>query len=193
MAGKLNVLEIKKKLNDFSKEELVELVAESVRISKDTRAYVLFRLEGEAGLLEWVAEAKAQIDKEFNPTRGYPKLRPAIVKKTFTEINRLGKGTTWPLEIMIFFCETASAYIHDEGDIFENMGDFFTDTFEKIIRLLNKEKSPDRFNSFQTRLETIVKKPNCHCWGIQDSLIGSYTELKWVDEDEFVKSLNVSS
>lgn len=189
MAGKLNLLEIKKKLQDFSKDELIEMVAESIRISKDARAYVSFRLEGDVGLLEWVIEAKAQIDKEFNPTRGFPKMRLAIVKKIFTEVNRLGKGTLWPLEVMVFFCETASDYIHYEGDIFEYMGDFFTDTYEKVIRLLNKEKTPDLFEKYQARLEAIAKKPNCHCWGIQDSLVGSYTEIRWVDEDEFLDGL----
>lgn len=189
MAGKLNLLEIKKKLHDFSKDELIEMVAESIRISKDARAYVSFRLEGEAGLLEWATEAKAQIDKEFNPTRGFPKMRLATVRKIFTEVNRLGKGTIWPLEVMVFFCETASDYIHYEGDIFEYMGDFFTDTYEKVIRLLNKEKTPDLFEKYQARLEAIAKKPNCHCWGIQDSLVGSYTEIRWVDEDEFLDGL----
>lgn len=190
MAGKLNVPEIKKKLREFSKEELVELVAETIRLSKDARTYVSIRLDGESGLQEGVAEAQALIDNEFNPARGFPKLRPAIVRKIFTEINRIGKRTIWPLEIMIFFCETASEYIHYEGDIFENMGDFFTDTYEIVIQLLNKEKTPDLFEKYQARLEAIAKKPNCHCWGIQDSLIGSYTELKWVDEDEFFDGLN---
>ncbi|WP_438496823.1 hypothetical protein [Paenibacillus sp. IHBB 3054] len=184
------MLEIKKKLHGFSKEELVELVAETVRLSKDARAYVSIRLEGETGLQEWVTEAQALIDKEFNPARGFPKLRPATVKKIFTEVNRLGKGTIWPLEIMVFFCETASDYIHYEGDIFENMGDFFTNTFEKVIQLLNKEQTPELFEKYQARLEAVAKKPNCHCWGIQDSLVGSYTELKWVDADEFLVDLN---
>ncbi|WP_036736697.1 DUF6155 family protein [Paenibacillus zanthoxyli] len=184
MAEKLNLSGIKRKLQDFSKEELIELVAEAVRISKDARSYVSIKLEGEAALLEKVVAAKDQIYKEFNPIRGFPKLRPSKVKQIFTEMNRLGKGTSCPFELMVYFCEVAVQYIHDEGDIFENMGDCFTDTYEKVIQILNKEKTPDLYERYKDRLKAIANKPDCHCWGIHDSLAGSYSVLKWIEDDE---------
>lgn len=83
--------------------------------------------------MEKLAASKEQIYKEFNPNRGFPKLRPAKVKQVLSEMNLLGKGTIWPFELLVYFCEVAIQYIHDEGDIFENMGDCFTDAYEKVI------------------------------------------------------------
>lgn len=84
---------------------------------------------------------------------------------------------------MVYFCEVAVQYIHDEGDIFENMGDYFTDTYEKVIQTLNKEKTPDLYERYKERLKAIVNKPDCHCWGIHDSLADSYSVLKWIEDD----------
>jgi hypothetical protein len=94
------------------------------------------------------------------------------------------KETIWFLELMVYFCETAVQYIHENSDIFENMGDFFTDTYETVIKTLNKEKKPDLFEKYKERVKAIVNTKDCECWGINDSLKYSYSLLKWIDHDE---------
>jgi hypothetical protein len=185
--------QIKGELKEYSKDELIELLYETVKVNKDARAYVSVKLEGEPALLEVLAAFKEQIDKEFYPTRGFPKLRVAKVKQIFSEMKSISKETIRLLELMVYFCEVAVQYIHEEGDIFENMGDFFTDTYEKVVQTLNKEKTPDLFEKYKDRIRDIVNTPGCECWGICDSLAGSYSVLKWVGHDEEEVDINNDS
>jgi hypothetical protein len=151
------------------------------------------KLEGEAALLEIVEAFKEQIYKEFYPNRGLPKLRVAKVEKILSEMNLIGKGTIWPFELLIYFCEVAVFYIHEHGDIFEDMGDRFTDAYEEVIQILNKEKMPDLFEKYKDRVNAIVHTSGCECWGICDSLAGSYSDLKWVDHDDEEDDTNNTS
>jgi hypothetical protein len=71
----LTPAQIKSKLTNCSNEQLIELLYETVKANKDARAYVSVKLEGEPALLEVLFAYKEQVEKEFYPTRGFPKLR----------------------------------------------------------------------------------------------------------------------
>lgn len=73
-------------------------------------------------------------------------------------------------ELMVYFCEVAVQSIHENGDIFEDMGVFFTDAYEAVVQTLNKEKTPDLYEKYQDRVKAIVDTKNYECWGIHDSL-----------------------
>ncbi|WP_341281126.1 DUF6155 family protein [Paenibacillus sp. FSL H8-0537] len=180
----LTPAKIKRKLSDCSKDELIDLLYETVKTNKDAQVYVSVKLEGESALLEMINASKERIYKEFYPTRGLPKLRVSKVKLALTELKTIGKGTIWPFELLVYFCEVVVQYIHEQANIFEDMGDCFTDSYEEVIQLLNKEKTPDLFEKYKDRVKAIVHTPDCECWGIHDSLAGSYSDLKWVDHAE---------
>lgn len=180
----LTTTQLKRKLNELSKEEIIELLADTCKSNKEAQAFVSVRLQGEKAILELFEDYKEQIRKEFYPTRGLPKLRVATVKQAISDINTLGKGTNWPLELMICFAEIAVQSIHENGDIFEDMGDCFTDVYAEIIQRLNREKTPELYEKYKDHLKAIVNTKGCECWGIHDSLEGSYSMLKWVDHDE---------
>jgi hypothetical protein len=55
MAEKLNLSEIKRMLTQCSKEELLELLVETVKISKDARTYISVKLEGEGAVENQIA------------------------------------------------------------------------------------------------------------------------------------------
>jgi len=161
----LTLTQLKQKLNELSKEEVIELFLETLRGDKEARTFVSVKLQGEKAVLELIKEYKEKIRKEFDPPRGSPKLRVATVKKAIADINKIAKGTEWPLELMVYFSEIAVQFIHEWGDISEDMGDCFTDTYEEIIQLLNKQKTPDLYDKYKGRLKGIVKTKNCECWG----------------------------
>ena len=177
----LTITELKKRLKELSREEVVGLLVETLKMNKDAQAFVSVKLQGERAILELVKEYKEKVRQEFYPDRGYPKLRVTKVKKVFSELNKIAKETIWPLELMVYFAETAVQSIHEEGDIFEDMGDYFTDTYQEIIQRVNREKTPELYNQYKERLRAIADTKNCECWGIQDSLEGSYSDLKWLE------------
>ncbi|MCB8818350.1 hypothetical protein [Desulfosporosinus shakirovi] len=178
----LTLTQLKQKLNELSKEEVIELFLETLRGDKEVRTFVSVKLQGEKAVLEIIKEYKEKIRKEFDPPRGAPKLRVATVKTAIADINKIARETEWPLELMVYFAEMAVQFIHEWGDISEDMGYYFTDTYEEIIQLLNKQKTPDLYDKYKGRLKKIMKTKNCGCWGIEDSLKGSYSVLKWVEQ-----------
>ena len=180
----LTASQIKRQLDELPKDQIVELFYDLVKTNQACREFLSLKLEGESALLEKLEACKEQIYKEFYPKRGFGKLRVAKVKEIFADMKRAGKGTIWPFELMVYFCEVAVAYIRAEDDIFESMGDLFTDTYESVIQTLNKEKTPEVYEKYQDRIKAIVDTPGCHCWGIHDSLADSYSELKWANHDE---------
>ena len=179
----LTITELKKRLKELSREEVVGLLVETLKMNKDAQAFVSVKLQGERAILELVKEYKGKVRQEFYPDRGDPKMRVAKVREVISDLNKIAKETIWPLELMVFFAETAVQSIHEDGDIFEDMGDYFTDTYEEIIQRVNKEKTPELYNQYKERLKAIADTKNCECWGIQDSLEGSYSDLKWLEDD----------
>jgi|GEM_PF-968717 len=180
----LTSAKIKSKLEEYSKDELIELLYETVNAIKDAQTYVLVKLEGEPAILEILDKSKKQIYKEFYPTRGLPKLRVVKVEEILLEMKKIGNGTIWPIELLVYFCEVAAQFISKEGDIFEDMGDCFTDTYEEVVQMLNKEKTAELYERYNDRLKVIANTSGCECWGIHDVLSCSYSDLIGVDHDE---------
>ncbi|MHB8126563.1 MAG: hypothetical protein ACYDEJ_13160 [Desulfitobacteriaceae bacterium] len=179
----LTITELKQRLKELSREEVITLLVETLKSNKDAQAFISVKLQGEKAILELIKEYKEKIHKEFYPDRGYPKMRVTKVREVFSDLNKIAKETVWLLELMVFFAETAVQSIHECGDIFEDMGDYLADMYYKIIQRLNKEKTPELYHKYKERLKTIAVTKNCECWGIHDSLVGSYSELKWLEND----------
>jgi len=185
----LTITELKQRLKDISREELIVLLVETLKANKNAQAFVSVKLLGENAVLELAEECKAKVRKEFYPDRGDPKVRVAKVREVISDFNKIVKETAGPLELMVFFAETAVQSIHESGDIFEDMGDYLTDTYDRIIQRINKEKTPELYDRYKDRLRAIADTKNCECWGIRDSLEGSYSDLKWLKDDAKVTRL----
>lgn len=184
MTKPLTITELKQRLKELSREEVMGLLVETLKSNKDARAFVSVKLQGENAVRAVVEESKEKIRQEFDPDRGNPKMRVAKIKEVISDLNKIAKDTVWPLELMVFFAETAVQSIHECGDIFEDMGDYLTETYDQIIQRINKEKTPELYQKYQQRLKKMADTKNCECWGIHDSLVGSYSELKWLDDDD---------
>ncbi|CAG7645291.1 hypothetical protein ACFQI7_25515 [Paenibacillus allorhizosphaerae] len=175
--------QIKRKLKELPPHEVIELLHETVKTNKEARVFISVKLQGEPALLELLEKCKEQIRKQFYPDRGLPKLRTDKVKEALSSMEMAGQGTDWPFELMVYFCEVAVRYIHETGDIFEDMGDLLTDTYEAVIQALNMAKTPELYEKYRDRMKAIVETTGCECWGICDSLEGSYSMLKWAEND----------
>lgn len=124
---KLTAEELRHKLKAYSKREVIELLVESFEMSKDVQAYLLVKMHGDDAL-----------------------------QKAIEEYKKINKEAQLTFEGMMYFVETAVAYIHQSGDISEGMGDYVCDVFETIVQLLNKEKGSERYVQYKDRLGKII-------------------------------------
>ncbi|WP_047154981.1 DUF6155 family protein [Aneurinibacillus tyrosinisolvens] len=182
-SSKVSVRKLRSKLDECSKQEVIEFLVESFKMSKEVQTYMSIKINGDDGVQAIIEDYKKKIQAEFFPARGYGKLRVSVGKKTISDFEKAAKDTGLTLELMMCFAEVAVQYIHENGDIPEDMGDYFTDTYEEIIQQLDKEKTSKLYRQYKDRLKSIVDTTGCECWGIHDSLEGSYSMLKWADYD----------
>lgn len=90
----LTSAQIKRKLKECSKDELIAIKHETIKTNKDARSYVSVKLEGEPALLELLDSYKEGIRKEFYPNRGFPKLRVVKIEQAISENEKGWKGNS---------------------------------------------------------------------------------------------------
>ena len=181
---KMKITELKTQLNKLTHQEVIDLLIESYKISDEVQSYISIRFKGNDSILGILDEYKEKIKNEFFPARGHGKLRVSEVKKAIADFNKISNESELSLELMLLLVETAADFIHEYGDISESMCDYMCDVFEAVIIRINKENISDVYLKYKDRLEAIVNTKGIECWGIHDSLEGSYSILKWVEDDE---------
>ncbi|WP_054751926.1 hypothetical protein [Piscibacillus salipiscarius] len=81
MANKLKISELKSHLNELNQKELINLITELQKYSKDAETYLSVKFLGEAAIQEQHKQAKKEILDEFFPQKGFGKLRLTNAKK----------------------------------------------------------------------------------------------------------------
>ena len=181
----LKLTDIKKQLSKMPTNELVKIIIESCKLSKEIHALVKIKIMGDEGLNEVLEASKMKIKNEFFPKRGFGKLRVSIVKKAVSDVKNICKDDGLILDIMIFSVEMGVEFIDHYGDIDEDMVDYMAETFDNIASLINKKNNYELFKGFQDRLKAIISNTeNVGCWGINDSFEGSYSDIKWLEYEE---------
>ena len=92
----LTITELKRRLKELPREEVVGLLVDTLKMNKDAQAFVSVKLQGEIAILGLVKEYKEKILKEFYPDRGDPKMRVAKVREVISDLDKIAKGTIWP-------------------------------------------------------------------------------------------------
>jgi hypothetical protein len=180
----LTTAQLKRKLGELTKEEIIDLFAETVKASKDIQALVSVKLQGEKAVVELLEVYKGQIRKEFFPAKGRAKQRVAVVEQLVTSLNELGKGTPYPFQLLVEVVETAAAFMQENGDIEEDMGLFLLDVFDEIVDVLNADDEEERYRQYQARLEAVLRMTESAGWDMSDMLRAAYDTLKWVEQDQ---------
>lgn len=163
----------------------MKLLIESYKISDKVQVLVNVKLKGNEGIGDIAELYKSEINKEFFLNRGFGKLRVSVVKRAISEFETMSKDKYLLLDMMIFSIEMGTKFIEEFGDIDEDMVDYMTKKYDSIVNFLNKKGGIELFKKFINRLEPIVKDTNnVGCWGIHDSFEGSFSQLKWLEDDE---------
>jgi len=181
----LKIGELRKLLAEMPNDELTNLMVESYKLSKEVQILVNIRLKGDEEVDRFLQVSKTKIRNEFLPSRGFGKLRVGTVKKAVSDFKKIGKNENFVIDLMIFSVEMGVEFIEQFGDISESMVDYMDDTFDKIIVLINNSNDYELFAGVQNRLKAIIADTNgVGCWGINDSLEESFSEIIWLDDEK---------
>ena len=159
---------LKKTLNAFTKEQLIKHIIQLDKKYKSVQEYHdVFVNNDIDGILE---KYKKQIENEFYPVRGLPKMRLSVARKAITEGKKLGLPDEALVDLMLFYVETGVEFTNDFGDIDEA---FYSSMETMYLRTLELMKKAGILNKFEKRAQKIIENTVDVGWGFHDTL-GDY-------------------
>lgn len=162
---------LKKYLQQFTKEQLIEQIIDLEKKYKDIKSYYLFSLNPGSAL--HAEKAKKAIHKFFNSPQGYdPKLREA--RSEVNGFKKLAPPAESLADIMLYYVECGVKFTLDYGDIsgpfYNSVEGMFRDACDVINR--NGLKG-----LYQSRCRKIVDDTADMCWGFHDELSRQYATV----------------
>ena len=152
--------DLKKYLNELSKEQLEEQVLDLYARFKEVKTFYDFVFQPkEDKLLE---EAKFKIAKEYFPVNSRkPKLRRSVAQKIIKHFIQLGVDVYVIADVMLFNIEIAQQYSAEKPIKQDTFYKSILNSFSQSIEFI---KSNGIVNEFQPRLEKIVKECSKQNW-----------------------------
>lgn len=178
---KLKVTELKKQLKTFDQKELIQLVADLYKHSKEVQTYLTVQFVGEEAVEQLLEDAKKKIRDEFFPDKGFGKLGLTKARKAITDFKKVTGDEVKTLELMVYFVELGVDFTNSFGDIDEKFYNTMIKVFDQVITLCFKHE--EYYRAFTDRLEQIVEDTEGIGWGFHDELADLYYSLS-ADYDE---------
>ncbi|WP_240689080.1 DUF6155 family protein [Ammoniphilus sp. YIM 78166] len=177
---KLTAAKLKKHLQGLSHSDLIQMLTECFKLSKDTEQYLTVQLLGEEAIVSILEVYRKKIMEEFFPARGFGKLRLTEAKKAIREFEKITQSKSFTLELKMFYVEMGVEFTNTYGDIDERFYDSMIKMYQSVIESINEEETDELFHKYEERLKAIVRDTQGIGWGFHDGLAYLYGELKWV-------------
>ena len=169
---------LKRQLENMGKSELVTLVQELVRLSKDNQAYTEAKLAEPSEIQEVIEYYKKIIEDEFFPKRGIGKIRLRTAKKAISDFKKANGDIEGVLDLMIYYVENGTRFTKEYGDIDERFYSSMESMFGDVTDTLNRIGDKELTKRFRPRLKKIVDDAKGIGWGYYDSLFYMFVELE---------------
>lgn len=163
---------LKKNLNQLRKEDLIKHIIELDKKYKSVQEYHSIFFNN--NIAEVLVKFKNQIEDEFYPLRGNPKMRLSIARKAITEAKKLGLPAENMADLMLFYVETGVSFTNDYGDINESFYNSMESMFEKVLIFIQKESVLD---VFKQRVKKIAQNSEDIGWGFSDCINSLYYDF----------------
>jgi hypothetical protein len=151
-------------------EDLRRDLAELYEVFPNVRAFFSAR-SSPGGEAEALTQAKAAIEREFYPSRGFGRARSAVVRSAITEFSRVARIPNSVIDLLLHHAELGVSFTNDFGDIGEAFYSSVETSFRRAIRLLS---TPPLRDQVHERCEAIVRDSKGIGWGFHDGLSDTY-------------------
>ncbi len=162
---------LKKYLQQFTKEQLIEQINELHKKYKDVRDYYAFCLNPDEE--KTLKKYKAIIYESFYPKRGF-KLSLSQARKSISDFKKLSPSTEHVADAMVYFVECGVLFTNDYGDIDEQFYNSMEGMFEDACIFIQKNGIK---SLFKERCKKIVDNTSNIGWGFHDYLSDAYYQF----------------
>lgn len=172
---KYSVSDLKKHFKTCKQEELIKMLVDCYKQSADVKKYVHFMIDPERATKQLYEEAKEEIEQQFYPKRGEPKLKLSKAKKAISDFNKLCNDSKKTIDLMIYYVELGVQFTNDYGDIDEPFYYSIELMYQNALKKIQDEEE-SAFFDYQKRLKAIMDDTEHIGWGFHDQLAGMYLE-----------------
>ncbi|MDR7132369.1 hypothetical protein J2X69_004736 [Algoriphagus sp. 4150] len=150
--------QLKKELSYLNEKELIDLVADLSKFSRDNKSYLFFKLneKDHPGLyLEMVQE---ELEADFVMARGdhsyYAKKAAQKLRRKMNKLLKLSKVKTDQIEVLLFFCEKLKEYgfLRHRNPVLDNIYQMQLGKAAKLISSLHEDLQFD----YEGRVEELI-------------------------------------
>ena len=166
----MNITELKRNLEDSSKDELFNDIIDLFKKNKFVKDYYNAKYSNSDSVLN---KYKKIIKDEYFPDKGEGKERISIAKKAVTELMKLSHDKNHIADIMIYYVEIGVEYTNCYGDINDAFYSSMENMYHRAALFLDEN---DILDEFEDRCKKIVDDAEGIGWGFPDVLAQIYCE-----------------
>ncbi|MDE0561870.1 hypothetical protein OU792_17870 [Algoriphagus sp. NF] len=150
--------QLKKDLSLLNEQELIELIAELSKFSRDNKAYLFFKLHEKDNPGLFLEMAKEELELEFqkaNTQHGYYAKKSAqAIRRKMNKLLKLNKKKEDQAELILFFCERLKeyGYLAHRHPVIQNLYEIQIRKAEKLISGLHEDLQYD----FQEKMRELA-------------------------------------
>ncbi|NVJ86230.1 MAG: hypothetical protein HWE15_07985 [Algoriphagus sp.] len=155
-----SLAQIKKELTLLNEKELVDLITDLSKFSRDNKAYLFFKLQEKENPHLFVEMATEDLELEFQKARPqhsyYAKKSAQVIRRKMNKLLKLSKRKEDQVEVILFFCERLKAYgyLKHRHPVIQNLFEIQIRKAEKLIAGLHEDLQYD----YEIKLEELGLK-----------------------------------
>lgn len=140
-----SLAQLKKELNYLSEKELIDLITDLAKFSRDNKAYLYFKLNERDMPQLFVNEVKEDLEEAFQAanTKNYflAKKSAQAIRRKLNKALKLSKNKTDQAELILFFCERLKTYgyLKFRYPVIDNLFKIQLQKAEKLIQKLEED------------------------------------------------------
>lgn len=161
--------DLAKFLIELSKEDLIKEFEKLYKKFKEVKTFYDVELSGNT--TELLKKAKAIIENQYFPKKGYGFPKASVVKKVIDDFAKVSIYPKDLIELNLFRVQQAIAFTAAYGDIDMAYYTSLGAAFERTIKLIVQHKYQDEYKIF---CKELVDKTQDFGWGLHDDLSNSY-------------------
>ena len=169
--------DIKKKLNQLDKKQLIGLISELYKINSATKEYLDFFANPDEK--KQLVKYKQRVLEAFYPKRGTG-LKLKETKLAIADFKKLGTSVELLADLKLFYVECGVQFTNDFGGMDESFYLSLARMYKKALDLMH---TGNLLKSFQDRSLKIVIDTKDIGWGFHDYIAGEHFEYYGMDSD----------
>ncbi len=155
-----SLAELKRELGYRSEKELVSLLTDLAKFSRDNKAFLYFKLHESDQPNLFVDSVKEELDEAFQVanTRNHHLAKKSAqnIRRKLNKLLKLGKNKADQAELILYFCEqmTQYGYLNFRHPVIDNLFAVQVGKAQKLIASLHEDLQSD----YGYRIESLFEK-----------------------------------